>query len=112
MTKVTLHIHSFVDIITNSSSEIYVEATENTIKNVKTLVDSLLAIGGSSLKSDDLFELSLLDPNGDENSSYSDDYPTVDLVVKAKTIDKNAIIAAKILSSLTDIFNIECSYNG
>ena len=38
MKKITLNIHSFIDIITNSSTEIYVQASEHTIKNIKNMV--------------------------------------------------------------------------
>jgi len=106
MQKVILKIHSFVDIITNSSSEIYVEATDNTVKNVKLLVNSLLRQAESKLTCDDLFEITL------SETEESDDYPTVDLIVTPKSQDPNVVIASKILSDLTGIFNMESTYNG
>lgn len=60
MRKITLKVHSFIDIITNSSTEIYVQASEHTIKNIKNMVNSILALGGSTLKSDDLFTMTLV----------------------------------------------------
>lgn len=111
MTHVILRVHSFVDIITNSSSEIFVEANENTIKNVKTLVDSLLTLAGSSQKSDDLFEFELVNRN-EEDEDWDPEYPEVDLKVTPKVSGKEAEIASKILSGLTEIFSIESTYNG
>lgn len=110
MNAITIRVHSFVDIITNSSSEIFVEANQNTIDNVKSLVNSLLALAGSKSTCDDLFELELVKKYEDEE--WEPDYPEVDLKVTPKVSDKEAEVAAKILSGLTEIFNIESSYNG
>lgn len=112
----TLRIHSFVDIITNSSSEIFVQASDRTIKSVKQLVDSLLSLGGSTLKADDLFEMTLNDPSKDEDEGYyEDDCYDIDLVVKVKPEiqdQETAKLAASILGNLTGLFSIEESYNG
>ena len=37
-----IKIHSFVDVITNSSTEIYIQATERTIEQIKVLINSIL----------------------------------------------------------------------
>ena len=55
----TIPLHSFVDLITNSSSEIFVQADENTIKSVKKLIDNLIKASGSDKTADDLFEIDL-----------------------------------------------------
>lgn len=113
LTPITIRVHSFVDIITNSSSEIFVEANQNTINNVKNLVNSLLSLAGSKSTCDDLFELELVNQNEEyEEEGYEPEYPRVDLKVTPKVSDNDAEIAAKILSGLTDIFNIESTYNG
>ena len=52
-------IHSFVDLITNSSSEIFVSADVNTVKAVKKLIDNILKASGSDKTSDDLFDIGL-----------------------------------------------------
>ena len=57
---ITIPIHSFVDLITNSSSEIFVSADANTVKAVKKLIDNILKASGSDKTADDLFEISLL----------------------------------------------------
>ena len=115
MNAITIRIHSFVDIITNSSSEIFVEANEKTIENVKNLVNSLLALAGSQSTCDDLFEMELVNRNNveeDDEDYFEPDYPEVDLKVTPKVSDKEAEVAAKILSGLTEIFSIESTYNG
>jgi hypothetical protein len=57
--RVVIPIHSFVDLITNSSTEIFVEANAETVKTVKALVNELLKIAASELKADDLFNFEL-----------------------------------------------------
>lgn len=54
-TQLVINIHSFVDLITNSSSEIYVYASNGTIKSVKELINNLLKGVGSDKTADDLF---------------------------------------------------------
>ena len=110
MEKVILRVHSFIDVITNSSTEIYVEATSNTVQSVKTLINSLFSLAGSKLICDDVFIISLEDRDG--NSDY--DFKSTDLLVEVKEnmTSEEAKIAARILSGLTDIFNIEACYNG
>ena len=117
--KITLDIHSFIDIITNSSTEIFVQATSHTIKNVKELVNSLLKLGGSQLTADDLFTFELegdddepvdIEDEDDEDYYDSDSYPRVSLIVKASVDADEAKTAAKIMSGLTGLFNIEAAY--
>lgn len=106
--KHTLNIHSFVDLITNSSTEIYVAAGDNTIKTVKEMVNALLRMADSNKTADHLFEFSL-----NEEESYNDyGYKNVNLVVKAKEDSDDARLAAKVLSNLTGMFSIDGMYNG
>lgn len=50
-------IHSFVDFITNSSTEIYVTASKKTASAVKDLIDEILKIGGSKYTHKDFFKI-------------------------------------------------------
>jgi hypothetical protein len=107
--KYKIKIHSFVDLITNSSTEIYIEATSHTTKAIKEIVDNILKIGGSSLTCDDLFDITLDDEDAYENE-YG--YKDVSLIVKAK--DENSELGkttAKLLANLTGIFSIEACDN-
>ena len=160
-TSVILPVHSFVDVITNSSSEIFVAADQNTVKAIKKLVDNIIsasAFGNDAVNAelpaaDDLFTFELVTLCYDENCDevyltasevkkkrkeldeitdnpdkhteqlveaaelweFRDDengYPvtSVRIEVKDKT-NKSAVAAAKVLSNLTGIFNIEATYN-
>ena len=115
--KLTIPIHSFVDLITNSSTEIYVEATESTVSAIKELVNSLLKAGGSTLTCDDLFTISLSksreDLSEDENvEEYWDTPSTRSISVTVLNDSPHTKTAASILSNLTGMFNIEASYDG
>ena len=101
--KLEIRIHSFIDIITNSSTEIFVQANMNTVKNIKALIDSVLAIGGSKLKCDDVFLISL---NNDSEDDEEDDYEDGRVFLEAKTLlDTNdARTATAILCKLQDLF--------
>jgi len=63
---VIIKIHSFIDVITNSSTEIYVRASQSSIDSVKKLVNSLLAFAGNKQTADDLFEFKLVDYGVDD----------------------------------------------
>lgn len=54
-----MKILSISDVITNSSSEVFTYYTEDSIKEIKRLVDAILKAGGSDKTCDDLFEINL-----------------------------------------------------
>ena len=103
MNKLVIPIHSFVDLITNSSSETFISYDESSINAIKELVNSLLKTAGSALTSDDLFDITI------EDEKYSS---SNDLVVTPKTDSADAMVAAKILSNLSGLMQIDSSYNG
>ena len=104
MRKITINVHSFIDIITNSSTEIYVQATEQTVKNLIALIDSVLAIGGSKLKCDDVFLITLNSEDEDEDDDYYDEGTRVFLEAKPLIDTEHAKIASTILCKLQDLF--------
>ena len=53
-----IKIQSFSDVITNSSSSVFVVYTENNIKSIKDVVNAILAID-SEYTFDDLFDISM-----------------------------------------------------
>jgi hypothetical protein len=59
MKQIRISIHSFVALITNSSSEIFSSAGEATVQAAKEIVNNILAAGGSLAKCDDLFNVKL-----------------------------------------------------
>jgi hypothetical protein len=114
MKKITLYVHSFVDLITNSSTEIYIAATESTIEGIKNIINNILSLGGSKFTADDLFEFSLPEKTEEDEDSWGDDYyQSVDLIVKAK--DETSELAkdtAKAIADITGIFSINACHNG
>lgn len=129
----TIKVHSFIDLITNSSSSVFVQATDKTVQSVKEIIDNILTLGGSELKCDDLFEVSI-DKQGLYDNYYQDqrdegeevitpeefyeknqdcDNPnSVYLLVKCKD-EKNKIgkTTAKVLSGLTGLFELDARYD-
>ena len=95
--KYILKIHSMVDLITNSSSEVFVSADQSTIDGVKDIVNNLLKIGGSTLTFDDLFR-----------AEIDSDGITVTVINDSPEAQK----VAGLLSNLTGLFSIDATYNG
>ena len=130
--KYTFPIHSFVDLITNSSTEIYISATEKTVESVKNLINNLLKMGQSNLTCDDLFTIEIdkeqfnkdYDYDIEEGDTktpydkwmeeeYHENYRNISLLVKCRD-EKNplGIETARILSNLTDMFEMSDRYDG
>ena len=55
MSSIYIPIHSFSDLITNSSSETYVSVTNATVDAFKKIIDASIMLGGGTKKADDLF---------------------------------------------------------
>ena len=70
MKTILVPIHSFVDFITNSSSEAFIAATKETVSALKKLTTNLLAVAGSDAVADDFFTFRLVyacdGPRGNE----------------------------------------------
>jgi hypothetical protein len=140
MKSILIPIHSFVDIITNSSSEVFVEATAKTVEGIKKLVNSIILAAGGIATADDLFVFDVVYPcttlgdwkevyltekeieekkAGENADSWSfgnecdgETYPQSNIRVTVKVANENAKIAAAILENLTGLFSVESSYNG
>ena len=129
-----------VDIITNSSSEIYIFAGDSTVKAVKELVDNLLKGVGSEKTADDLFvfevvteidnpkpraerlpgegyyiEVPVDSPEGKEAiEEYRGDFgkeTSIRVTAKAGT-PESISVAASPLSNLTGLCDMDSSDNG
>lgn len=120
--KYTFPVHSFVDLITNSSTELYIEATEKTVESIKELVNKILSLGGSKLTCDDLFTVEIDKAGFEENYSqpydeyvkeeYSERNHDVGLIVKCR--DENSELGketAKVLANLCAMFHLQASAN-
>ena len=97
MKKFILPVHSIVDLITNSSSEVYVVSDRSTIDAVRKLVNAVLQAGGSTKTCDDLVKLSLKTEHG-----YGD-YK----VIVAEAIDPSSSEAAELIEGLNSAFTAE-----
>ena len=64
MKNIYIPIHSFVDLITNSSSEVFVSDTESTVNALKEAVNAMLKLTKSDKTCDDLFDVKLCYANG------------------------------------------------
>lgn len=60
ITTVRIPFHSFVDLITNSSSETFVCASKSTVTAIKKLVENLIAASGGTTKADELFDFEIV----------------------------------------------------
>lgn len=58
-TAILIPFHSFVDLITNSSSETFISATEASVKTAKNLINEMLKAMGKTETADDLFNIGL-----------------------------------------------------
>ena len=122
MNTLYIPLHSFIDVVTNSSSEIFVFANTQTLNTIEKLVTDILKLGGSSQKATDLFEFDLvfdtyeakipLDSEAGklfEKEHQYDEVPTR-IMLRVRTLDTSnaaSIQIAAVLSNLTKLFNIE-----
>ena len=65
-----VRLQSVIDVITNSSTSIYVAAGDWTLNAIKDIINTSLEIAGSDLKADDLFTFELGAPSYWEYESF------------------------------------------
>ena len=95
MKKLIIPIQSFIDVVTNSSTEIFVEATSHTKDHIIDMVNEILKADGSDKTCDDLFDIQLRGPY---------------IEVTSKNLESSE--AATYLNSLDNIFDITAEFNG
>lgn len=59
MFTLKISVHSMVDVITNSSTVIYVQCTDQTIKNAKELIDLIIKSSGGIGCADDYYDFEI-----------------------------------------------------
>jgi hypothetical protein len=96
--QIKIPVHSFIDLITNSSSELFVTSDRKTVDSFRKLIDSILLSGGSTKKCDDLFTLKLESCDGDYGEYNS-------LLAVAK--DNSSKEAADLITSVNTMFQAE-----
>jgi len=104
MFEIRVPVHSLVDVITNSSSVIYTEATSAAGQLAKEVINEVLERAGSDKTADDLFAISL-QPNF-AYYDYGDGQP-MDLVI-VPLDGTPSLISRKI----RDMFKTEEHYSG
>jgi hypothetical protein len=97
--EIRIKYHSFINLITNSSSETFINATDSTVDTAKAIIDNILKAGGSSKTADELFSVRL--------DSYDSS-----LVVVAKDGSPEAAQAASELMGLVHSYDISSEFNG
>lgn len=98
MKSIKFKLHSFVDLITNSSSETFIQCTSSTQDAIKEIVNHLLIANNiTNVTCDDIFDI---DVSGDE------------VEITNKTSSGDYSIVAQKLSSLVNTYEIESRYDG
>ena len=102
MKKINTLIQSFIDVVTNSSAEIFVEATR-TKAHIIRMVNEILKAGGSDKTCDDLFDIQLI--NSTEKDEWCKD---TYIAVTAKNLEsiEAAIYLTNLSNFLTLLLNI------
>ena len=99
---IKINIHSLIDVITNSSTEIFVNSHANTIKYFKELIEDLMKCMNVEGKAEDYFEL-YIDEDSIETED-EDDYKIKNLVIKSKN---KSDLCCYISKRIKKIFSIE-----
>jgi hypothetical protein len=103
-------MHSYIDVITNSSTEIYISTHSQSVEYVRGIINSVLKAGQSKYTCDDLFIVQTTEP---ENSSSYCDYEenNINILPKAN-LPIEVMEAAKYINSvIQNIFHIEATEN-
>ena len=103
MNTLIIPVHSVVDLITNSSSEIFVAADSKTVSTIKKLVTNIISASGGTLTADDLFNFELV------YKCVDDKYDEIEMTASEMKIKKKEIsnILDNELSSAEDIEKAE-----
>ena len=114
MKFIILNIHSFVDLITNSSSETYATANDKTVETVKNILKLFLENANVATSVDKLFDVKLVHTEydyGDNKIEVEGDDPDqvtpsrIKVSVKEGVTDFGELV--KVLNTLNDAFSAE-----
>ena len=112
MKSITIPVHSFVDVITNSSSEVFVTANKKTIEVVTEIINAYLKDACYAETADQLFDIELVHKGFDSGSDNeidvvgaSDYAPSKIRITPISSVDNPKLIAlAKIMEKLNSAF--------
>ena len=113
MKSILLYVHSFVDLITNSSSETYISANDKSISVVKDIIKLFLENANIATPVDELFDVKLVYTDYDEDlnrgvdkEGESDIHPSrIKVSVKDGVTDFGALVKA--LNALNGAFSTQ-----
>lgn len=104
MKTIKFKVHSFIDIITNSSTEIYVSATDNTVNAVYSLLESVLQANRSPYRVHEVFNVYLI-----EDECYSDEIMHIGIDINIEDPLHNIVVESicEIIGSMrgVEIYN-------
>jgi hypothetical protein len=95
MKAIKVNVHSIIDVITNSSTEIFSGAKSQATEVAKELINKILSEGGSDKTADDLFTFETVS----QDVGMEDDVNNV--IIKAKSNDQVVIDVLDLVSELT-----------
>ena len=116
MHSIIVPIHSFIDVITNSSSETYITCNGKTIDVIKSVLKLFLENANIATPVDELFTVDLVykwKDKDDENyvceviSDYDEDGPTLLRVSLKDPTNPNFGELVKLMNKLNDAFTAE-----
>lgn len=105
---IKIKLHSLIDLITNSSTEIYTFSSAS-LQACKNMVDEFFKMSGINKTCDDVFELSIKE-EGEYSGPYGEFPPESYLLIKAKD-SKYENLAVLIYNFLYSTDHEAC-YNG
>jgi len=109
-----INVHSVIDLITNSSTELFMDFS-GSIKPLKELINEIFIIGGIDKTCDDVFELSIR-PEWWENEDYEFDQETWEedhesmTILHIKTKDESYSHLVSLVTKFINSINLE-EYN-
>jgi len=59
MKEIRIPIHSTIDVITNSSTEIFVSAASNSVEGIRDILQEIITLGGGDKKVEEIFDITL-----------------------------------------------------
>ncbi len=98
MKSLKLNIHSFIDVITNSSTETFLCAHSGSVDMTKEVIDEILRLSGCEKTADDLFEFVF-----EDDDSSGEKVATLNVRSKDGDIDLGTKLAA--IFDTVEIYN-------
>jgi len=109
MKQIAIPIHSIIDVITNSSTEIYTNTHSKSIEYAKDLINEILDAAGSDKTADDLFEFEIIEDEEHDPNDWNCMSAENTLKITSKGDSEKPL---NLLNKLQNIFSQEAHYDG